>query len=169
MWGQVRASSDEKKALIARYKALVSSEGTKADAALGRQIFMKTCQRCHVLFGEGKTLGPDLTGSNRANLDYLLENIVDPSAVMAKEYRQSVFLTLDGRIVAGIVKEETENAITLQTAEATVVIPREDVDDRHDSELSMMPDNQLTQFSEHEMRSLFKYLRGTRQVPLPSH
>ena len=67
-------------------------------------MFAKTCQQCHTLFGAGGKIGPELTGSNRANLDYLLSNILDPSAVMAKEYQPSVIVTADGRVVTGIVQ-----------------------------------------------------------------
>ncbi len=166
-WGQVRKSTADKKALMEQYKQLVArTDLAKPDPKFGRAVFAKTCQRCHVLFGEGEKLGPDLTGSNRANLDYLLENIVDPSAVMAREYRQSIFLTEDGQVVTGILRSETENAVTVQTAEATVVLPTAEIAERKSSELSMMPDNQLNQFSEHEIRSLLSYLRSKNQVGL---
>ncbi|MCR9291595.1 MAG: FG-GAP-like repeat-containing protein [bacterium] len=169
VWGQVRESSQDRAQIMADYKSLIErSDLPDPDAAMGRQIFGKTCQRCHVLYGVGEKLGPDLTGSNRANLDYLMENIVDPSAVMANEYRQSIFLTEDGQVITGIVQTETENAITIQTAEAVVVLPQAEIVQRKDSEQSMMPENQLSQFSEHEIRSLIAYLRGKEQVPLPS-
>ena len=57
--------------------------------------------QCHTLFGEGGKVGPDLTGSNRANLDYALMNILDPSAVIAKEYRPTIVITTDGRVITG--------------------------------------------------------------------
>lgn len=167
VWGQVRESSADKKSLMEQYAKLVSNKRMPpADVALGRTLFAKTCQRCHVLYGVGQQLGPDLTGSNRSNLDYLLENIVDPSAVMAKEYRQSIFLTEDGQVITGIVRNETKNAVTIQTAEAVVVLPTTEIAQRKDSDKSMMPDNQLSQFNEHQIRSLITYLRGKSQTPL---
>jgi hypothetical protein len=42
---------------------------------------------------------PDLTGSNRDSLDYLLENIVDPSRVVPAELRQSAVLLESGRVI----------------------------------------------------------------------
>lgn len=167
VWGQVRESSADKSKLMQDYKKLVErSDLPKVDEALGRAIFSKTCQRCHILYGVGEKLGPDLTGSNRSNLDYLLENIVDPSAVMANEYRQSIFLTEDGQVITGIVRAETDNAVTVQTAEAIVILPKEEISQRKASDSSMMPDNQLGQFSEHEIRSLIAYLRGKQQTPM---
>lgn len=167
VWGQVRKSSKEKAELIKRYTALAERSDLPApDLALGRALFAKTCQRCHTLYGVGQQLGPDITGSNRSNMDYLMENIVDPSAVMAKEYRQSVILTDSGQVITGIVRSESDNAVTIQTAESTVVVPKEEIESRKESELSMMPDDQLNQFTEHQVRSLIGYLRGKSQSPL---
>jgi putative membrane-bound dehydrogenase-like protein len=167
VWGQVRSSPAEKRALIERYQALVADRSQPpADIPFGRAIFAKTCQRCHMLYGIGQKLGPDLTGSNRSNIDYLLENIVDPSAVMANEYRQTILLMEGGQVVTGILKGETDKTITLQTTEATVTLPKDEIEERRVSEKSMMPDDQLQAFSPHEVRSLIAYLRGTQQSPM---
>lgn len=167
VWGQVRKSSAEKLKQMESYKQLVAdTKLPKPDETLGRAVYAKTCQRCHMLYGVGQKIGPDLTGSNRANLDYLLENLLDPSAVMANEYRQSILLTDSGQVITGIVRSETEKAVTIQTAEATVVVPKDEIERRTVSEQSMMPDDQLNQFSDHEKRSLIAYLRGKSQVPL---
>lgn len=166
VWGQVRKSSAEKAKSMERYKQMISDAGPTPELALGRAVFAKTCQRCHSLYGVGQKLGPDITGSNRSNLDYLLENIVDPSAVMAKEYRQSVVLTDSGQVVTGILRSENDKSVTLQTAEALVTIPKEEIEKQSVSEQSMMPDDQLSQFSPHEVRSLIAYLRGKSQSPL---
>lgn len=168
-WGQVRESGADKAAAMEELKQLIArTDLPKPDAGLGRTMFAKTCQRCHVLYGVGENLGPDLTGSNRSNLDYLVENIIDPSAVMANEYRQSIFLTEDGQVITGLLRGETDNAVSVQTAEALVVIPTDEIAQRRTSELSMMPDNQLQQFSPYEIRSLIAYLRGRAQVELPA-
>ncbi|MEZ6134066.1 MAG: family 16 glycoside hydrolase [Pirellulaceae bacterium] len=167
VWGQVNETSADKLKTIESMKELIArSDLADPDLSLGRTVFAKTCQRCHVLYGVGEKLGPDLTGSNRSNLDYLLENIVDPSSVMANEYRQSIFLTDSGQAITGIVRSENEQAVTIQTAEATIVLPKDEIEQRKASAQSMMPDNQLSQFTPHETRSLLAYLRGKQQVPL---
>lgn len=167
VWGQVRKSSADKLKLMEAYKQLVSdTKLPKPDETLGRAVYAKTCQRCHVLYGVGQKIGPDLTGSNRANLDYLLENLLDPSAVMANEYRQSILLTESGQVITGILRSENEKAVTIQTAEASVVVPKDEIERRTVSEQSMMPDDQLNQFSDHEKRSLIAYLRAKSQSPL---
>ena len=104
VWGTVRETSADKARLIARYKALLAVRPAPTEALpRGRALFAKTCQQCHTLFGVGGKIGPELTGSNRADLDYLLSNILDPSAVVGKDYLTSVVETKKGRVLTGIL------------------------------------------------------------------
>ncbi|MGI8966038.1 MAG: HEAT repeat domain-containing protein, partial [Limisphaerales bacterium] len=80
IWGAVREPDADKQKLIEKYKGVIQAGAPSADASRGREIFSRTCQQCHTLFGEGGKIGPDLTGSNRADLDYVLQNVVDPNA-----------------------------------------------------------------------------------------
>jgi putative heme-binding domain-containing protein len=129
-------------------------------------VFARVCQQCHTLYGVGGKVGPDITGANRADLGYLLENIFDPSAVIPKEYAATRLELADGRVVTGIVKEETKTALTVVTATETLTIPAADVDKRTASDQSMMPDDLTKQASEADIKALFAYLRHPRQVPL---
>jgi putative membrane-bound dehydrogenase-like protein len=165
-WGTVRESSADKVKLIEEYKTLIQSKkDPKPDLELGRAVFAKTCQQCHILFSAGGKIGPELTGSNRSNLDYLLSNIVDPSAVMAKEYQPTIIVA-DGRTISGLIKDSDANSITLQTATSLEVIPKSEIEDQKLSDKSMMPEDQLRPFSPHEIRSLIAYLANDRQVSM---
>jgi putative membrane-bound dehydrogenase-like protein len=167
VWGIVRQSPEEIAQSIADYKELLSSPPpTPPDLMLGRALFAKTCQQCHTLFGTGGKVGPELTGSNRANLDYLLSNILDPSAVMAKEYQPSVIETTDGRILTGIVRRQDGEVLTVQLANETVSLPASDVEQMHLAAKSMMPDDILKPLGEGQVRALAAYLAGPHQVPL---
>ena len=166
VWGTVKESPADKKQLIKKYKHFVASIYPRTDIFLGRAVFQKTCAGCHKLFDTGGNIGPELTGSHRANLDYLLSNVVDPSAVMAKAYQPLIIETTSGRVITGLLKEESTQAITLQTAEAVVVIPKNEIDVRKQSNKSMMPDGLWKNLSRHEIRSLIKYLASPKQVPL---
>jgi len=165
IWGTARESAEDKLKLIEHYRQVVA-QSESADPWLGRAVFSRTCQRCHILYGIGNKVGPDLTGSNRVNLDYLLSNIVDPSAVMAKEYQQTIVVTDGGLVVSGIVRGEDARSLTLQTADATVIVPIGEIESRTLSDKSMMPEDQLKQFSDHEVRSLIAYLSGKEQTPI---
>jgi putative membrane-bound dehydrogenase-like protein len=167
VWGIVRATPADKAREMARYRKLLTAAYQRPrDLPLGRALFAKTCQQCHGLFGVGGKVGPDITGSNRVNLDYLLENILDPSAVIPKEYAVTILALKNGRIITGIVREQTPAAYTVVTATETLTVPRGDVDSLSPSTTSMMPDDQLKPFSDHEVRSLFAYLQSPAQVPL---
>ena len=166
VWGKVSASPKEKLVLIEDLKSILANGSQKFDHELGRAIFAKTCMKCHQLYGVGYKIGPDLTGSNRGDLDYLLSNIVDPSAVMAKEYRPTILLTEDGRVINGLLKEENAKSITLQTTDALVTIPKIEIEQRRESDKSMMPDGQLEQMKPQQVIDLIKYLRTTEQVEI---
>src|SRR5260370_4834935 len=97
------------------------------------------CASCHRLFGEGGDIGPDLTGSQRTNLDYVLENVLDPSAIVPREYQVTVVVTKAGRTLSGIVKKESDAAITMQLQNEAVVVPIGDIDTRTHTKQSMMP------------------------------
>lgn len=166
-WGIVRQTAADKAKLIADYKKMLEEQPERQpDVHLGRAVFAKTCQQCHTLFSTGGKVGPDITGSNRANLDYLLSNILDPSAVMAKEYQPTVIATTDGRVITGIIKESTDQAITVVTANETLTIPAGEIEASKLSEQSMMPDDLLKPLDPHQVRSLVAYLALSQQVPM---
>jgi putative membrane-bound dehydrogenase-like protein len=168
VWGEVRESAPQKQEQIAQYKKLMTPAFLKAaDRSNGRLLFSKSCQQCHSLFGEGTKIGPDLTGSNRSNLDYLLSNIIDPSAEVGRDFRMSAVSTLDGRLVTGIILERTPARIVIQTEKEKLTISADDIDAVKDSPLSMMPEGQLEPLTKEQVRDLIGYLAGDKQVPLP--
>ena len=168
VWGTVRETTRDRARLIAEYKRMLSAQPARpADASLGRAVFAKVCQQCHVLFGVGGQVGPDLTGSNRADLDYVLSNVLDPSALIGKDYLAHVIAMADGRVLTGIVRAEDKDTITLVTANETVVLPKSEVEERRSSEQSMMAEDIWKPLAEHEIRSLVKYLASPAQVPQP--
>lgn len=165
-WGIVRESPEEKKKLIEEYKTLIQGGKDDVDVTLGRAVFAKTCAQCHKLFDAGGNVGPELTGSNRANLDYLLSNVLDPSAVMAKDYQPTVIATTDGRIITGILKERQSNALVVVTANEVLTLPSDEVETSRLSDKSMMPDDLFKPLSEREIRSLVAYLASPSQTPM---
>jgi putative heme-binding domain-containing protein len=167
VWGVFRNSPAERLKQIAAAKSMLTRRPRNApDLSLGRALYQKTCAQCHTLFGSGGKVGPDITGSNRPNLDYLLENIFDPSAVIPKDYAATFFLLKDGRSLTGIVKERNAKTLILITATETMTLAVDDIEAEKPSDVSLMPEDQLKPFSEHEVRSLFAYLQSPVQVPI---
>src|SRR5690606_19713769 len=140
VWGPIEESANDARA-YSRYRRLLSDEAMRrADLAAGRQLYDRTCGPCHKLHGEGGDLGPDLTGSNRTNVDYLLFNVLDPSGEVQDDYRMVVGTTRDGRTHAGTVAAETDRHLTLRVVgQEPVVVPIADIQSREVAPVSMMP------------------------------
>jgi putative membrane-bound dehydrogenase-like protein len=166
-FGLVRDTPAEKQARIEELKRQLTRDAlARADKASGRALFATTCMKCHVLFGAGRAVAPDITGANRADLDYLLGNVIDPNAVIGKDYQVTNLFLKDGRIVSGLVTKENESALTVVTENATEVVALADVDKRRPSPVSLMPEGQLDTMKPEEIRDLFAYLQSGAQVPM---
>jgi len=167
-WGEVRNSSAERRRLMERYRRQLTPETLRrADLSKGRQLFNLVCANCHTLFGEGRDIGPDITGANRNNLEYLIENIVDPSAMIAGDYRMTVIRLKNGQVINGAITRDTGRTVEVQTATGKVTIDADDIASREVSELSLMPDGLLEAMTDEQARDLIAYLMSPKQVPLP--
>jgi len=169
IWGALRSPSKDKQREKARWREQLTSVAlAKADLSHGRALFAKTCANCHVLFDAGKRIGPELTGSQRTNLDYVLDNVLDPTAAVARDYQMTQIVLVDGRLLTGIVVEENEQTVTLQSPTERIVLAKADIDDRQRSPLSMMPEGLFNSLSAEDARDLVGYLASPQQVPLPT-
>ena len=160
LWGSVRATPEEKSQRISQFQAEFARDGD-GDAAAGRTLFTQKCANCHKLFGEGAAIGPDLTGAQRSNTEYLLQHIVDPSSAVPAEYRVFTVLTADGRLLNGVVPEESTRTLTLQTPTERIVIDRGEIEELKPTSASMMPEGLLEQLTPEQRRDLFAYLQST--------
>jgi putative membrane-bound dehydrogenase-like protein len=165
VWGFTRATPAEKAKLIAEHKKTLQIPYV-ADLPHGRAVFVKVCAQCHTMYGVGGKIGPDITGSNRKDLDYLLENILDPSAVIPKDYAPHVITLSSGRVVTGIIKSDAGAAVVVQTPNEVLTLSKSDIESRVPSTTSMMPDDLLKPLSPAEIRALVGYLRHPTQTPL---
>jgi len=169
VWGDLRESPEGIKQLIAQLRTELTPEAlTQADPRAGRAVFAGLCAACHTLYGEGGKIGPDLTGANRDNLDYLLENIADPSAVVAPDFRMSLISLKDGRVLAGMVATKNDRTLTLRTMTDVQTVERSEIAKIEESPRSMMPEGLLAVFTPEQRRNLFAYLMGHQQVELPA-
>jgi putative heme-binding domain-containing protein len=168
VWGVIRPPAGDKTKLLAHYLQLTPPDALKkADRSLGRGIFARTCAKCHTLFDDGGKIGPDLTGSQRANPEYVLTKVLDPNAVVAKDYQMILFTLNDGRTVNGVVKQETDKVVTVQTQNDLLRLTKSDIESRKQSAQSMMPEGQLAMLTDVEVRDLIAYVAGPDQAPLP--
>ena len=161
VWGRSRPTAEDKAARVRDLKqSLTTGALGRADLDRGRSLFVRQCASCHVLFGEGGDVGPDLTGSGRKDLDYLLPNVLDPDASVPGDYRATAFALRDGRLLTGIVREQDDRSYVIQTANERVVVPRSEVEEIAESDSSMMPEGLLDGLDPEEVRDLVAYLMG---------
>jgi putative heme-binding domain-containing protein len=161
-WGNfTRGTPEEKLADVRRFNN--DLRAFSGDAVQGRELFKKTCGVCHRLYGEGGQIGPDLTGANRKDRDYLLVNIVDPSATIRKEYLNYNLETTDGRTLTGLIADQSADQITLVAANAErTTVRRDQIKSLTESQVSLMPENLLSALKPQELRDLFSYLQSDK-------
>jgi len=167
-WGSIRPTSRDKVVLMARYREVLTAERLKtADLSRGRAVFKRACAGCHKMYGEGGDVGPELTGSDRANLAYVLENVLDPSASVGRDYKLNTIATADGRLISGILRSQDERTLVVQTVNERLTLDRGDVEALKPSDQSMMPEGLFETLSADEVRDLVAYLGAKTQVPSP--
>ncbi len=168
-WGESREPAADKRALVARLKAGLTPETLRAaDLGKGRVVYANLCAACHTLYGQGGQIGPDLTGSGRDNIDYLLENIADPSAVVSADFRLNLVTLRDGRTLSGFVAGTTPRTLTIRTMTEAVTVEHAEITARQELPQSLMPEGLLEAISSDQTRDLVAYLMHQGQVPLPN-
>ena len=154
VFGAKPSSAERAKQIAEMKQKILAADASTASASRGRALFQKNCTSCHTLFGVGRQVGPDLTGAQRTDLDYVLINVMDPSALVGGAYRVTILVTKDGRVVNGVVKAEDAHTITLETATERVVVAISDIEERQQQPISMMPEGLLNRLKLEEIRAL---------------
>lgn len=170
VWPEQRLIAEDKLRGITRLRGLLSAETlASASPPEGRVVYDRVCGQCHKLFGNGGDLGPELTGGQRGELGYWLENILDPSAVIPENYQVTLLNLADGRQLSGRLGEETPRTLTLETPSERLVLERKSVVSLERLQISMMPEGLIDGLSETEVANLIAYLMSPGPLePAPS-
>ena len=146
-------------------KALAEATGNPYE---GKRLFLTHCGKCHVLFGEGGRIGPDLTSYKRDDLHTMLLNIVNPSAQIREGFENYLVITSDGRALTGFITEQDARVVVLRGVDGqTFVLPRSEIDDLAAQPRSLMPEGILKPLTPVQVRDLFAYLRATQPLQAP--
>tara|TARA_B100002003_G_scaffold234514_1_gene248522 strand:+ start:488 stop:1474 length:987 start_codon:yes stop_codon:yes gene_type:complete len=118
------------------------------NAARGETLFFDLdgqagCASCHTFDGKGGDVGPELTDEATVRpLQYIIESILFPSAVIASGYEPVLIRTFDGRTLNGVLRAEDDVSLTLVTKEGEeITASKSDIDRRGEDPPSLMPDN----------------------------
>jgi putative heme-binding domain-containing protein len=160
-WGPIDELPASENAAYLKYQRLLTHDAlASASPQRGKMLFQRTCGSCHQMFGEGGIIGPDLTGSNRSNVNYILSNVLNPSEEIQDDYKMVVVTTRDGRTYSGNIIGENARQITLRVVgQDAVVINKSDVQSQEATDVSMMPPGLFDMLRDEEVLDLVAYLR----------
>lgn len=154
---QYQSSKPEGDAIAAYRESLQGG-----DADRGRQIFYQheaaQCTRCHAIKGRGGDVGPELGNiGSRLSREQLLESLVEPGLRIAPGYGSVAVTLKDGNTVRGILKEETDSFVVLQSSDGeTSKIPKTQIAERRNSPSAMPPMGNI--LSRSELRDMVEFL-----------
>ena len=165
-FGSVRRSPDELRKRMGEVAQILDSG--PGNLTTGKAVFTQTCSKCHILFNEGRKVGPELTGIERQNRAKLIESIVDPSATVQPEYTAFQFtltqkggLEDDDQVITGFVVEDSPNSLTVvDTAGNQATLAKQTIAKRRALSVSIMPEGLLDAFTAQQTRDLFAYLQS---------
>jgi putative heme-binding domain-containing protein len=149
------------------------SEGRSFTSA--RNLFqIANCVACHKLNGVGVEMGPDLTklDPKQQKPAEILRDILEPSFRINEKYQTYSFMLESGKIVTGLVLEETPTTYKVienpLVKAQPVVIKKTDVAEKTKSPNSIMPKGLLDKLTREEILDLVAYIaaRGDERHPL---
>lgn len=145
--------------------------GKKGKPERGKALFSDlkglACVKCHAVAGQGGTVGPELTSVGaKYPKDELITSVLYPSAKISSGYEPVVIALSDGKVVTGIVKGESPDAVEVEDAEAKrLKIAKSDIDERKRSEVSLMPNGLAEGLSQDDFADLISYLETLKDKP----
>ena len=147
----------EKKKEAERIKAVLKTG--LGDADKGKIQFMARCFACHKLFGEGGAIGPELTGYDRANVDFWLDNLFTPSLEIREGFGAYTVKTKGGQLLTGLMDaQDTKGIVIKDLAGNKTAIKQADIEKLEASPVSLMPEGLTAGMSDADLKDLFAYL-----------
>lgn len=144
------------------------------DIEQGKTIFFgraaASCRRCHMVNGSGAKVGPDLSEiAKEKDRAYLLESIVEPNAKIAKGFETTIIIDINGKIHAGIIKEDNDDVVKLMSPQGAIItVAKDDIEERAKG-LSGMPADLAKNLSRAEIRDLVAYLATLTKADSTAH
>lgn len=171
-----RRTNDERIAVIKKYQVALT---LTRDPKHGKDVYLKTCAKCHKLGEEGVEVGPDLLAVRTRPDESLLLDILDPSGALTRGYTTYAVNTIAGRTHTGLLAAEAATSITLRSAgELTPkqskpvvveeVILRKDIDEMKALSKSLMPEGLEKELKPQDVADLIGFLRQSLGPVLPA-
>jgi putative heme-binding domain-containing protein len=137
----------------------------------GKELFEDlkglACAKCHAVGGKGGAVGPDLTGVGaKYARDEIIASVLYPSAKIFSGYEPVVVATADGRVLTGIIKSDTPEALEIEDSDARrIKIPKGEIEERKTSDVSLMPNGLAEGLSKEDFADVISYLESLKEKP----
>jgi putative heme-binding domain-containing protein len=149
--------SEAKETEMKRIKAVLA--GGLGDAEKGKLQFAGRCALCHKLFEEGGAIGPELTGYDRGNLSFWLENIFNPSLEIREGFGAYIVRLKNGQILTGIIDAQEAGGVVIKDmANNKTSVKQADIEKLEASPLSLMPEALTSGMTDQDLKDFFAYL-----------
>jgi putative heme-binding domain-containing protein len=160
LWPNVKiATSDEKTAAVIKIKAALAKGN--GNPVSGKTVYKNYCFSCHKMENEGGLIGPDLSGYDRNNLNYMVLNIVDPNADIREGYVNYVVKKKDGQVIVGVLSDRIGGNVSIKPLGGeTITVSQEEITTIEAQKTSIMPERLTESMTEQEIRDLFAYLKN---------
>jgi putative heme-binding domain-containing protein len=135
----------------------------KGDRQRGKAVFKEQCSSCHRLEGVGRQLGADLAAIRDRGIESVLLNVLDPNRDVMPQYQSYVLGTTTGRVVTGMIAEETANSVTIrQPNGGEEIVPRHQIEELRSTGLSFMPEGLEKQIDVPAMADLLAFISSAQ-------
>ena len=132
------------------------------DAKKGRIVFATngTCTKCHVVNGEGKEVGPNLSEIGaKLSRPAIYESILFPSAGISHNFAAYTLILQNGNVVTGILTNRTPDSIAIKGADAiTRTYPTSEVEEIKEQSISLMPADLQKAMTADDLVNVVEYL-----------
>jgi putative membrane-bound dehydrogenase-like protein len=159
IWGAVQSKVSEQRQKVVEQKTAFLLKEARGDAKRGLAVYDRICGQCHLLHGRGYEVGPNITANGRGNFEQLIVSVFDPSLVIGEAYKSYTLLTVDGRVVNGLLVEQTPQRTVLRLqGNKLETIPADEIEQFKQNDKSLMPEGLEEQMTAQELADLFALL-----------
>ena len=156
------SGAEDRKPVLERYRAALT---TKSDPKRGRAVFQKNCIACHRIGELGVNVAPDIADSRTAKPEALLLNILDPNRAIDNNYFSYTIVMDSGKVLTGIIANETANSVTLRQPEnKTVTLLKEEILEMKSDGVSLMPVGLEKNITIQDMADLISFIKNWRYL-----
>ena len=153
----VKQATESRQKVLAEYDSV---KGLKGDQGRGRDVFKKTCAACHRYREEGTQIGANLASLQDRTTGALLTAILDPNQAVEGKYKSYAAALKDGRILNGMIVEESATNITLAASNGTLqTLLRSELEELASNGISFMPEGLEKDLTQQDVADVIAFLQ----------